>query len=77
MKITRLDDTFNYLRERPKKRLVVAYGQDVHTIEGVHQAVTKGLIEATIVGDEKVIMKVCAEKGFDRNLFEIIHESNE
>jgi len=77
VKITRLDDTFNYLRERPKKRLVVAYGQDVHTIEGVHQAVTKGLIEATIVGDEKVIMKVCAEKGFDRNLFEIIHESNE
>lgn len=77
MKITKLDDTFNYLKERPKKRLVVAYGQDANTVESVHQAVSMGLIEATIVGDEKVIQKVCKEKGCDHKAFEIINEPDE
>lgn len=77
MNISKLDDTFEYLKAQPRKRLIVAYGQDVHTIGAVHLAVTMGLIDATIVGDEAKIKELCEERGFDSSVFHIVHEKNE
>ncbi len=77
MNIKKLDDMFNYLKARPRKRLVVAHGQDSHTIGAVHLAVTMGLIDATIVGDEGKIKKICEEKGFDSADFHIVNEKSE
>ncbi len=77
MDIRKLDDMFEYLKTRPRKRLVVAYGQDEHTIGAVHLAVTMGLIDATIVGDETKIKKLCDKKGFDCSVFQIVNEKNE
>jgi len=75
--IRKLDDMFEYLKARPRKRLIVAYGQDPYTIGAVHDAVTMGLIDATIVGDETKIKKLCEKKGFDAAVFHIVNEKNE
>ena len=77
MNIRKLDDMFEYLKTRPRKRLIVAYGQDPHTIGAVHLAVTMGLIDATIVGDETKIKKLCDKKKLDHSVFQIVQEKNE
>jgi len=75
--ISKLDDMFEHLKSRPKKRLVVAYGQDPNTIGAVHLAVTMGLIDATIVGDETRIKELCEKKNLDPSVFHIVDEKNE
>lgn len=77
MNISKLDDMFEHLKSRPKKRLVVAYGQDPNTIGAVHLAVTMGLIDATIVGDETRIKELCEKKNLDPSVFHIVDEKNE
>lgn len=59
-----------------KKHLVVARGQDIHTLESVNDAIESGLIEATIVGETKVIEQVCKKEGIDMSRFTIIEESD-
>ena len=61
MQISKLDQMFDVLATRPKKRLVAAWGVDSHTILAAYMAVEKELIEATLVGDEKMILSVCKE----------------
>lgn len=60
-----------------KKHLVVARGEDVHTLESVNDAVESGLVDATIVGDPKAIEKVCKQEGIDIAKFSIVEEHNE
>lgn len=75
MKIQKISDVYEMLRQNVnKKRLVVAYANDSHSIEAVHTAVKMGLIEAVLVGDEKEIRRVCEEHGYDVNRFEIVNE---
>ena len=59
--ITNFDQMFEQLRSKPKKRLVAAWGVDDHTISAVYMAVEAGIVEGTLVGDEEMIKKVCAE----------------
>jgi phosphate butyryltransferase len=77
MSITKLDQLFEVLKSKPKKRLVAAYANDAHTIEAVGDAVDKGIIEAILVGDEAIMRKVCKEHGFDESRFTMVHEPNE
>ncbi|MDR2129988.1 MAG: phosphate butyryltransferase [Odoribacteraceae bacterium] len=75
MTINKIDDIYEVLKQRPcKKRLVVSYANDSHSIEAVHQAVKMGIIEATLCGDEEVIRGVCAQHGYDISLFQLVHE---
>ena len=62
------------LRSHPKKRLVAAYANDSHTIGAVTQAVKAGIVEATLVGDEPTIKKVCGDLGVDVSQFALVHE---
>ena len=62
MTITKLDQLFDVLKKKAKKRLVAAYANDDHTIEAVSMAVDMGIIDATLVGDEQTIKKVCASQ---------------
>lgn len=75
MAIQKLDDLFEVLRSKPRKRLVVAYANDAHTIEAVAAAVQAGIVEATLVGDRDTILKVCQEQKVDASQFEIVQES--
>lgn len=75
MAIQKIDDIYEALKANAqKKRLVVAYANDSHSIEAVNKAVEMGIVEATLCGDENEIKKVCAEHGFDISRFTIIHE---
>lgn len=77
MNLNKLEMVFDLIKSKAKKRLVVAYGQDANTLGAVNLAVEKGLIDATLVGDEKVIVDVCKEKGIDIANFEIVNEPDE
>lgn len=75
MRIEKISDIYESLKKDVrKKRLVVAYANDSHSIEAVYTAVQMGLVEAILVGDQQEITKVCQEQGYDLSCFEIIHE---
>jgi len=74
MSVKKLDELIELAKSQSKKRLVVVYGQDAHSIEAVSEAIDNGVVEATLVGDENVIKEVCAAEGIDVNKFEIVHE---
>ena len=78
MKIEKISDIHEMLKGYSrKKRLVVAYANDSHSIEAVAMAVKAGLVEGILVGDTETIQKVCKELGYDDSIFRIIHEPNE
>jgi phosphate butyryltransferase len=77
MAIKKLDELFELLKSKPKKRLVAAFANDAHTIEAVYVAVEKGIVDATLTGDEVNIRKICQEHGFDTSRFEIVNEPDE
>ena len=77
MAITKLDQLFDLAKNKSRKRLVAAYANDAHTIEAVYSAVEKGIINATLTGDETNIKKICQEHGLDVSKLEIVHEPNE
>jgi phosphotransacetylase len=77
MTITKLDQVFDVLRSKPKKRLVAAYANDDHTIEAVSMAVDMGIVDATLVGDESTIKTICASHKIDVSKFKIVQENDE
>jgi phosphate butyryltransferase len=77
MSITKLDQMFEVVRSKPKKRLVAAYANDSHTISAVSEAVDLGIVEGILVGDEETIKKVCKEEKIDVKKFKIVQEANE
>jgi phosphate butyryltransferase len=77
MQITKLEQMFEVLKSKTKKRLVAAYANDSHTIGAVSAAIDKGIVEATLVGDEATIKNVCAEHKIDVNKFKIVQEADE
>jgi phosphate butyryltransferase len=77
MAITKLDQMFEVLKSKTKKKLVAAYANDYHTIEAVSEAVDKGIIDAILVGDEATMRKVCTELDLDAGKFKMVHEPNE
>ena len=74
MAIKKLDDLFDVLRSQPKKRLVAAYATDAHTIGAIAKAVELGIVEATLVGDEATMKKVCSDLGVKAEQFKLVHE---
>lgn len=77
MAITKLDQMFEILKSKGKKRLVAAYANDSHTIEAVGEAVDKGIVEGILVGDEATMKSVCAKLSIDVNKFRLVHEPDE
>ena len=77
MAITKLDQMFEVLKSKTKKRLVAAYANDSHTIEAVSEAVDKGIVDGILVGDESTMRNVCAQLGVSADKFRLVHEPNE
>ena len=77
MAITKLEQMFDLLISKPKKRISVAFANDAHTIEAVYAAVERGIVDATLTGDEAFIKKTCLEHHMDAGKFEILNEPNE
>lgn len=70
--ITTFEQIFDQLRSKPKKRLVAAWAVDDHTINAARLAVEAGIVEATLVGDEKMIRQVCSDEKIDPAIFKIV-----
>ncbi len=77
MSITKLDQMFGFLQNRPKKRLVAAFANDAHTIVAVHEAIKIGIIDGILVGDKDIIVSVCQKHSIDPQVFTIVHEAND
>lgn len=75
--ITRLDDIVVAAVARGKKRMIVAYGQDTHSISATDMAIKAGLVDVTLVGDPEEIKKSCEAEGVDINQYTIIPESED
>lgn len=76
MTITKLDQLFDILKSKSKKRIVAAYANDSHTIDALSRAIDMGIVEATLVGDEPTIKNVCAEHDIDPSKFRIVQEND-
>jgi phosphate butyryltransferase len=75
--ITKLEQVVDFVKSKPKKRLVAAFANDDHTIEAVNHAVDLGIVDATLVGDQAAIEKVCQQLNIDVNKFTVVHEPDE
>ncbi|HPE40062.1 MAG TPA: phosphate acyltransferase [Bacteroidales bacterium] len=74
MNITKLDQVVELVKSKPKKRLIAAFANDEHTIEAVNHAVEMGIVDATLVGDHAIMVKVCEDLKIDSAKFTLIHE---
>ncbi len=77
MQITKLEQMFEVLRNRTKKKLVAVFANDSHTIGAVNQAVDIGIVDGILVGDEKIIRKVCEKDNINPDNFKIVNEPDE
>ena len=75
--ITRLDEIVEAAVARGKKKMIVAYGQDTHSIGATDMAIKAGLVDVTLVGDPDEIKKSCEAEGVDINQYTIIPESDD
>jgi len=49
-KIKKLDDLLTVLKSNKEKKVVsVAYGQDLHTLQAVSNAIKEGIVQAVIL----------------------------
>ncbi len=78
MAITRLEQIFDSLKKlTAKKRIVVAYANDHHSIEATYKALELGIVDVTLVGDKETIKNVCKEHDYDVTKFTIVQEADE
>ncbi len=72
--IRHLEEMVTAAAAKGKRRIVLAYAQDSHSIEAADMAVKHGIADMTLVGDPKVINDKCREMGVDVGQFEIVDE---
>ncbi len=65
------------VKSRPRKRLVVAYAEDAHTLEAVNAAVQMGIVDATLVGNRAEIARQCMALEIDPHTFKIAEEDGD
>ena len=75
--IKHLDELVAAAVARGKKKMIVAYGQDTHSIGATDMAIKAGLVDVTLVGDPEDIQKSCEAEGVDINQYTIIPESDD
>lgn len=70
--ITRLEELVTAAKSRARKRMVVAYAQDAHTLEAVSAAVKLGVVDAILVGDPDEIQRICMAEEIDPSQFTLV-----
>jgi phosphate butyryltransferase len=73
----KLSEIESLVKAKKNSKMVVAYGQDEDTILAVKHAVEEKIVDAIMVGDEKVIRSLCAKLKVDPGLFEYVNEPDE
>ena len=70
--IRHLSEIVNACKEREKRVLSVAYGEDPHTIGAIGRAVKENIIDVIITGHKNRVEEVAREKGINPSIFTII-----
>jgi phosphate butyryltransferase len=73
----KLSEIEKLVKAKKNFKMAVAYAQDDDTILAVKHAVEEKIVDAILVGDEKVMRDLCAKLKVDPGLFEFIHEPDE
>jgi len=77
MAIKKLENLIELVQANPKKKVVVAYAQDEATILSTKRAIELKFAEFILIGDLKVITKICVEHDIDPGIYTIIDEPDE
>ncbi|MDR2449278.1 MAG: phosphate butyryltransferase [Prevotellaceae bacterium] len=75
--ITSFEEIYARVTSLPKKRLVVAWGVDDHTIVATAEAIKRNLAEVTLVGNQQMIKKVCDVEKIDASIFRVVDVSDD
>lgn len=75
--IENLEELLTEVLKRPKRTLLVVSANDNHSVMAAYHAVESGLINAILIGDEKVIHGICREEHIDAAHFRIVHQPDD
>jgi phosphate butyryltransferase len=75
--IKTFEDIYARVASLPKKRLVVAWGVDNHSITAAAEAIGKNLADVTLVGNQKMIKEVCDVEKIDSSIFRVVDISDD
>ncbi len=75
--ITKLEQLIGEVQKKGKRRVVVAYAQDKHTMEAVVGAYKHGIIDPILVGNRGEINTIASEIGADLSNFIIQEEQSD
>ena len=75
--MTHLSDIPAAVKNLPRKRMAVAYGEDAHTLQAIQRAIKEGIADAIVVGSAAKIAEVAALNDVDTSLFEIMDVQGE
>ncbi len=72
-----LNDLYKLLdKKKEPKKLVLAVAEEIESLEAVCAAKAEGFIDAILVGNEDLIIKILNKLNVDTSSFEIINEKN-
>jgi len=72
--IVNLDQLIDDLRGNPSRTVVIAAGQDPHSLQAAARAVSEEIADVALVGDRMRIEALCREKDLDAGGFNVIDE---
>jgi phosphate butyryltransferase len=75
--ITKLEDLFHAVLQKPKRTLLVVSANDEHSVEAACKAVQNGLVNAVLIGDQPRIHAICLSLGMDTSLIRILHQPDD
>ena len=74
MVLNTLNDLKSIVAGGPKKKLVLAAAQDLHSLAAVLTAWKENIVEPILVGDTEGIQNICISHNYDVSGLRIIHE---
>ena len=74
--IRNLEQLIDDLRGKESRRVVIAAGQDPHSIQAAARAVSEKIADVTLVGDRVRIETLCRDNGLEAGLFSIVDEQD-
>lgn len=78
MKLNKLEDLIEIAKQGQKiNKIVVAAAADKHVLQAVSEAVSKKIVQPILVGDEKEILSIAKNIGFDLFDAEIVNEPDD
>jgi len=74
--VTKLEELLNLAKAKAKKTISVAAAHDKEVLVAVTEAVTLGIVNAILVGDEVKIKEICVDEKLSLENITIIHEED-